>query len=70
MSSYFRVISRILGNFGVSFFSPLVGTNAAELVFNVGFTMEMAVVIAFFSAVFITGLSVSKEAVAWGKQDV
>lgn len=62
-----KSIARMVGNFGVSFFSPLVGTNAAELVFNVGFTMEMAVIIAFFSALFITGLSISKEAVEWGK---
>ncbi len=60
-------LAKIAGNFGISFFSPLVGGNAAELLFDVGLTFQMALWIALFSALFITGLSISKEAAEWGK---
>jgi hypothetical protein len=60
--------ARILGNFGISFFSPLVGGNIAESIYNVGLTFEMSLTIAAISALFVTGLSISKEAAEWGKQ--
>jgi len=58
---------RIAGNFGISFFSPLVGGNVAESIYDIGLTFEMSIVIAFISALFVTGLSISKEASEWGK---
>ena len=58
---------RISGNFGISFFSPLVGGNVAESIYDIGLTFEMSIVIAFISALFVTGLSISKEASEWGK---
>ena len=58
---------RIFGNFGVSFFSPLVGGNIAETMFDIGFTFEQIIIIALFSAIFVTGLSISKEAVEWSQ---
>tara|TARA_B100001750_G_scaffold247870_2_gene275300 strand:- start:339 stop:557 length:219 start_codon:yes stop_codon:yes gene_type:complete len=62
-------IARIAGNFGISFFSPLVGGNAAELLFDVNLTFQMILWISFFSALFVTGLSISKEAVEWGRDE-
>ena len=60
-------IARIVGNFGVSFFSPLVGGNVAESIYDVGMTFDMTLMIAAISALFVTGLSISKEASEWGK---
>jgi|TARA_R110002020_G_scaffold475550_1_gene710867 apolipoprotein N-acyltransferase len=62
-----RGIARIVGNFGVSFFSPLVGGNVAESIYDVGMTFDMTLMIAAISALFVTGLSISKEASEWGK---
>jgi len=62
-------IAKVTGNFGVSFFSPLVGGNVAESIYNVGLTFEMSILIAAISACFVTGLSISKEAAEWGKQN-
>ena len=65
--SIIKPIARIGGNFGISFFSPLVGGNAAESIYDIGLSFEAMVVIAFISATFITGLSISREAHEWGK---
>ena len=65
--SVLKPSARIGGNFGISFFSPLVGGNVAESIYDVGLTFEMTIVIAFVSAIFVTGLSISKEASEWGK---
>lgn len=62
-----RAVAKVFGNFGVSFFSPLVGGNVAETMFDIGFTFEQLLIIALFSALFVTGLSISKEAVDWGR---
>jgi len=59
--------ARIGGNFGISFFSPLVGGNVAESIYDIGLTFDMSIVIAFISAIFVTGLSISKEVSEWGK---
>jgi apolipoprotein N-acyltransferase len=64
-----RGVARITGNFGVSFFSPLVGGNVAESIYDVGLTFEMSIMIAAISALFVTGLSISKEASEWGKNN-
>tara|TARA_B100000029_G_scaffold269132_2_gene264488 strand:+ start:5411 stop:5632 length:222 start_codon:yes stop_codon:yes gene_type:complete len=64
-----RSAARISGNFGVSFFSPLVGGNVAESIYDVGVSFEMSIVIALISAAFVTGLAISKEASEWGKQN-
>lgn len=62
-----RSIAKHLGNFGIAFFSPLVGGNLAETMFNLNMTIEQLVIISFFSALFVTGLSISKQAVEWSK---
>ena len=63
-----RGLARVAGNFGISFFSPLVGGNVAESIYNVGLTFEMSLTISAISALFVTGLSISKEAAEWGKE--
>jgi len=67
--SVIKPVARIGGNFGISFFSPLVGSNVAESIYDIGLTFEMYLVIAMFSALFITGLSISKEAAEWGRRN-
>ena len=62
-----KVAARILGNFGVSFFSPLVSGNIAETVFDMGLTFEQTLIIALISSVFVTGLTVSRELEKFGK---
>jgi len=62
-----KVLARIIGNFGIAFFSPLVGGNVAETLFELSLTFQQTVIIAFFSAIFVSGLSISKEAVEWSK---
>tara|TARA_R110001583_G_scaffold41948_1_gene133415 strand:+ start:4221 stop:4424 length:204 start_codon:yes stop_codon:yes gene_type:complete len=62
-----KVFARIMGNFGVSFFSPLVSGNIAETVFNMGLTFEQTLIIALISSVFVTGLTVSRELEKYGK---
>jgi hypothetical protein len=64
-----RGIVKIIGNFGISFFSPLAGGNLAETMFNYNMTLEQIVVLSLFSAIFVTGLSISKEAVEWSRDD-
>lgn len=66
--SRMKAITRILGNFGISFFSPLVGSNIADNILNVDMTFKQMIAVAFISALFITGLSISKEAVEYGKK--
>ncbi len=61
-----RSAARIIGNFGVSFFGPLVGGNVAETLFNVGLTFEQILVIALVASTFQTGLAISKEAQHYG----
>ncbi len=63
-----KAAARILGNFGVSFFGPLVGTNIADSLFNVGITFEQTIMIALIASLFQTGLAISKEAQHYGYQ--
>jgi hypothetical protein len=62
-----KIAARIFGNFGVSFFSPLVSGNIAETVFDMGLTFEQTLVIALISSVFVTGLTISRELEKYGK---
>lgn len=62
-----KIIAKLLGNFGIAFFSPLVGGNVAETLFELSLTFNQTLIIAFFSAIFVTGLAVSKEAVEWSR---
>jgi hypothetical protein len=62
-----RVVARLLGNFGISFFSPLVSGNIADQIFEIGISFEDTLVIAGLSAIFVTGLAMSKELRDWGR---
>ena len=62
-----RILLRLLGNWGVSFFGPLVSTNIAETIYNIGLTFEQTIVIAGVSSIFVTGLVLSREAERYGK---
>lgn len=63
-----RAVARIFGNFGIAFFSPLVGGNVADTIFNVNMTFTQMLIIAVISAIFTTGLAVSKEVAEYGKK--
>ncbi len=62
-----RILLRLLGNWGVSFFGPLVSTNISETIYNIGLTFEQTLVIAGVSSIFVTGLVLSREAERYGK---
>ena len=64
-----RTSARILGNLGVSFFSPLVSGNVADTIFDIGLTFEQTIIIAFFSSIFVTGLTISRELEKYGKKE-
>jgi len=57
-----RRIIRVLGIFGLSFFSPLIGGSTASTFLNIQSTPEQLLVTALISAAIITGFSLSKEA--------
>lgn len=57
-----RVI-RVLGNFGVAFFTPLVGS---QIVLDISYLQSIE--IAFISAGLVTGLSLCREAANYGAQ--
>ena len=62
-----RILLRLLGNWGVSFFGPLVSSNIAETIYDIGLTFEQTVIIAGVSSIFVTGLVLSREAERYGK---
>lgn len=62
-----RGVARVVGNFGVSFFSPLISINIADNVYNVGLTLEQTLVISLISSMFVTGLTLSRELEKYGK---
>jgi len=64
-----RAIARIGGNFGVSFFSPLVSGNVADTLFDIGMTFEQTLIIALISSLFVTGLTISRELEKFGKKE-
>lgn len=58
--------ARVLGNFGVSFFGPLVGGGVAESIYDVGLSFEQTIIIALVASVFTTSLAISKEIQHYG----
>lgn len=62
-----KAIARILGNFGIAFFSPLIGGNVADTIFNIDITFIQVISVSFIAAIFTTGLAISREAVEYGK---
>ena len=68
MGKISKALARIFGNFGVSFFSPLVSGNVASTMFDIPITFEQTLVIALFSSLFVTGLTFSRELERYGKR--
>ena len=62
-----KLIAKILGNFGVAFFSPLISVNIGENMFDLAITLHQMLVISLISATAVTGMSISKEYAEWGK---
>lgn len=62
-----KFLARFGGNWGVAFFGPLVGGNAAETLYDVGLNFEQTLVIAFLSSLLVTGLFISRELEKVGK---
>ena len=62
-----KIIARIAGNFGISFFSPLISGNLAEQVFEIGINFQDTLLIAGLSSLIVTGLAMSKELRDWGR---
>ena len=56
-----KLLLRVIGNWGVSFFGPLVSGNVAETIYDIGLTFEQTIVIAGLSSIFVTGLVLSRE---------
>ncbi len=62
-----KLIVRLIGNWGASFFGPLVSANVAETIYSIGLTFENTLVIAGVSSIFVTGLVLSREAERYGR---
>ncbi len=62
-----KLIVRLIGNWGASFFGPLVSSNVAETIYDIGLTFENTLVIAGVSSIFVTGLVLSREAERYGR---
>jgi len=63
-----RRAARITGNFGVSFFGPLVGSGIAQSYFHSQIIFEQAIIVAIISASLTTGLSISYELRKYGEK--
>ena len=57
-----KVILRLIGNWGVSFFGPLGSANIADTFYDIGLSFEQIVFIAFLASIIQTGYVVSIEA--------
>ncbi len=65
---YNKFLIRVLGNLGISFFGPLTGATVANSIYNINITFEQQLVIAAISAIFVTGLVLSREAERYGRR--
>ncbi len=63
-----QFLLRIVGNWGGSFFGPLVGGNVANSLFDVDLSFENTLIIALVASIFQTGLVLSREAKYYGEK--
>ena len=63
-----RFFFRVIGNLGISFFTPLIGGSVAESLFDIGIDFYEALIIAAIAALFNTGLILAREAKYLGEQ--
>lgn len=61
-----KTLMRVLGNWGMSFFSPLVSINLAQSFFNVPLEFKQTIIISLLSSLFVTGLAISRELEKYG----
>ena len=59
---------RVGANFGISFFTPLIGINLSNSIFQTNDLFLVTILQAFLSALIYTGLSVSREVSDWSKK--
>lgn len=65
MNSFGRGVMRVLGNFGTSFLSPLMGTT---VILNTEF--YDAIVVSLISAALVTGFALSREVSMIGQRNM
>lgn len=58
---------RIIGNWGVSFFSPLISINLSSSYYGAPLEFSQTIVISLLSSLFVTGLSLSRELEKYGR---
>lgn len=58
---------RVVGNFGISFFTPLVGINLSNSIIQNPDVFTITILQALLTASIYTGLSVSKEVKDWSE---
>jgi hypothetical protein len=63
-----KFMLRLLGNWGVSFFGPLVSGNVAETIYDIGLSFQETVIIALVSSFFVTGLVFFREVERIGQE--
>jgi len=63
-----KVLLRMIGNWGISFFGPLGSANVAETYFHIGLTFDQTVFIAFLASIIQTGYVISIEAKRYGEK--
>jgi len=65
-----RPVARILGNFGITFFSPLASIHIGRAIFEVVGSLDFyqTVIVSLLTAVIATGVSISKEAIEYGNR--
>ena len=59
-------VARILGNFGIDFFKPLIGINIGLVAFQIPFTVQAMIWSSFIAALIGLGLTISREAIDYG----
>jgi hypothetical protein len=63
-----KPVARVVGNFGISFFTPLASINIAKALFEVsdGLDFYQTVIASLLAAIITAGLSISREAAEYG----
>lgn len=61
-------LARVAANFGISFFTPLIGINIGNSILQTQDIFLITILQALLSAAIYTGLSVSREVSDWSKK--
>jgi hypothetical protein len=63
-----KSIARVIGNFGMSFFIPLMGSSFAQSYFSNRVDFYESISVGVISASVVTGLAISKELLKYGSK--